>query len=159
MPATPGNRISLIYVFFLDFIKNSAKYGAANVVSNRAYHLSLDWGMIDYKNSFYFQCTSCKHSNEVGLLEEQVSALLDNKDLKVKPRYPDGREAHGSGETEFFRYEGIFLVLELFYKWQSEGRGKIIHGFEPSDNLPPLRSEPGTLMEERKRRELGLKPY
>ncbi len=142
MPATPGYRISLIYVCFLDCINNGVKLGTANVMANRAYSLSLDWGMMDVKNSFYLQCTFQNHSNEVGSLEQEILDTLGSVGLRIKPCYPNGEEAHGTGETEFFSYKGIPLVLNIFNTLQSEGKGNIVHGFEPSKSLPTFRREP-----------------
>lgn len=159
MPATQGKRVSLIYVCFFDFIDNGVKLGTANRMASRAYTLSLDWGMMDLKNSFYFQCTFQKHSNEVGQLERQILDILRDEGLKIQPCYSDGREAHGTGESEFFRYEGLPLVLEIFNKLEKEGKGKIIRGFEPSKNLPPLRSEPEIFMRERSLKAKGILPY
>lgn len=154
MAALPGRSVSLIYVCFFDFICNGVKLGIANKIENRAYHLSKDWGGIDPENTLYFKFTSYKHSNEIRKLERYLLTTLKSRGLKIQPCYPDGREAYGDGQTEFFRYEGIPLVLEFFYKWQSEGKGIIIRGFEPSKNLPPLKIEPALFSQKKQKRPL-----
>lgn len=138
-----AGKVSLVYVCFMDFVINGVKLGVANRIENRAYHLSLDWGNIDTKRTFYFLSNS--HGDptlEIRNFEKAILDKLYRLNLTVKPCYPNGDRAHGTGESEFFSHRGISIVRKEFMKWEKEGKGQIITGFEPSKNRPPLRNRP-----------------
>jgi hypothetical protein len=74
----------------MDFVINGVKLDVANLIENRACHLSLDWGNIDTKRTFYF--LSNFHGDptlEIRSFEKAILDKLYRLNLTVEACYPN----------------------------------------------------------------------